>query len=117
MNKIEQINELLTKHLQTEGLSEDCRNILTELQSLTKECLKDSEFGDTKPAGEASPSTVYESKMASMTVEEMANLGVKLISVNGDSLYWVTSVGQLYKFSEKNIAFESEYIWLMSKLK
>lgn len=117
MNKIEQIDELLTQHLQTEELSEDCRGILTELQRLTKEYLEDNKLGDTESAGEASPSTVYESKMAHMTVEEMANLGVKLISVNGDSLYWVTSFGQMYKFSEKNMAFEAEYIWLMSKLK
>ena len=117
MNKIEQIDELLTQHLQTEGVRPEDREVMVKLQQLAKEYLEDNKVGDTEGIEQSKPSTVYETKLASMTIAEMANLGVKLISVNNDSLFWVTSFGQMYKFDERSKAFEAECLWLMSKVK
>lgn len=55
----------------------------------------------------------YDTIMTAMTVERMAELRVKLISVNGRELYYVTSSGQLYNMSEYNQAIQHEYNWLM----
>jgi hypothetical protein len=117
MNKIEQIDELLTQHLQTEGVRPEDREVMVALQQLAKEYLEDNKIMDTEGTERAKPGTVYEAKLASMTIAEMANLGVKLISVNGDSLFWVTSFGQMYKFQERDKAFEAECLWLMSNVK
>ena len=63
----------------------------------------------------APPSTVYHLLMAKMTPEQLAGMGVKLIQVNGEELFWMTSVGQLYTFDHKKEAIVAEYTWLMSK--
>lgn len=116
MNKIEQIDELLTQHLQTDGVRPEDREVMVKLQQLAKEYLEDNKTMDTEGTEQTKPGTVYETKLASMSIAEMANLGVKLISVNNDSLFWVTSFGQMYKFDERGKAFEAEYLWLMSKV-
>jgi hypothetical protein len=51
--------------------------------------------------------------MATMTPEKMANLNVHLVQVNGEQLFWMTSIGQLYAFADKKKAVEAEYTWLM----
>lgn len=66
---------------------------------------------------QAPPATVYAAIMASMTPETLANLGVKLVSVNGEELFWMTSVGQLYVFNNRRAALQAEYDWLMSEPK
>lgn len=76
--------------------------------------------GDPKeiPVGDveqAPPSTVYEALMRTMTPENLALMGVNLIQVNGEQLFWVTSIGQLYPFNAKMQAIEAEYRWLMSE--
>lgn len=63
----------------------------------------------------APPSTIYQVIMARMTPEQLAGLGVQLIQVNGSELFWLTSIGQLYPFSNKQAALEAEHAWLMSK--
>lgn len=63
----------------------------------------------------APPSTVYHLIMSRMSPEQLANMGVQLIQVNGSELFWMTSVGQLYNFNNKQAALEAEYAWLMSK--
>ena len=67
------------------------------------------------PSEEPSIPTVYEVCMANMTPQTLANLGVKLISVNGSDLFWVTSTGQLYAFNAHKMAIEAELAWLLSK--
>ena len=62
----------------------------------------------------APPSTIYEVLMSRMTPDQLASLGVKLISVNNSELFWVTTTGQLYNFDSKQRALEAEYAWLMS---
>jgi hypothetical protein len=66
---------------------------------------------------QAPPPTVYAAIIASMTPQALANLGVKLISVNSTELYWVTSVGQLFAFNNRQAALQAEYDWLMSEPK
>lgn len=68
----------------------------------------------TSDVMEAPSSTIYAAIMASMTPEKLADLGVKLIYVNNSDLFWVTSVGQLYPFSNRAQAVEAEYTWLLS---
>lgn len=84
-----------------------------------KEDSKVKDF-DVKPTvlegiEQAPPATIYEAKMRNMTPKELATMGVQLISVNNSELFWVTSVGQLYSFNNKQAALEAEYSWLMSK--
>jgi hypothetical protein len=67
---------------------------------------------DTK---EAHPVTVYDIVMANMTIDKLADLGVKLISVNNCELYWVTSAGQLYTFGARPQALAAERAWLSSE--
>ena len=69
---------------------------------------------DINAAEPAPPSTVYQVLMARMTPEQLTGLGVRLIQVNGSELFWMTSIGQLYPFSNKQVALEAEYAWLMS---
>ena len=70
---------------------------------------------DVNAMEQVPPATVYEVVMASMTPQKLANLGVKLISVNNMELFWVTSVGQLYEFGAHDVAVQAEFNWLMSK--
>ena len=64
---------------------------------------------------QAPPSTVYQVIMSRMNPSQLANLGVQLVQVNGAELFWMTSVGQLYPFNNKQGALEAEYAWLLSK--
>ena len=63
----------------------------------------------------APPATIYDVVMANMTPDTLADLGVKLISVNNSELYWVTSAGQLYGFNARAQALAAERAWLGSK--
>ena len=48
----------------------------------------------------APPATIYDVVMANMTPDTLADLGVKLISVNNSELYWVTSAGTQAGYAE-----------------
>lgn len=74
----------------------------------------DEKTCDISASEPAPPSNVYQVLMSRMTPEQMAGLGVKLIQVNGEELFWMTSVGQLYTFDNKKAAILAEYTWLMS---
>ena len=69
---------------------------------------------DINAVEQAPPSTVYHVLMARMTPQHMANINVQLVQVNSSELFWMTSVGQLYPFNNKQAALEAEYAWLMS---
>ena len=79
----------------------------------TEDCIDPNEIpvGDVR---QAPPSTVYEALMRTMTAEQLAIMGVNLVQVNGEQLFWLTSTGQLYPFNAKMQAIEAEYKWLMS---
>ena len=79
----------------------------------TEEC---NDLNDVPVEGveQAPPATVYEAVMRSMTPEQLAIMGVHLVQVNGEQLFWMTSVGQLFPFNAKMKALEAEYTWLMS---
>lgn len=97
-------------------MSDEAKN--PELKVVGKKTTKKSEEEKTCDIGaveQAPPSTVYQVLMARMTPEQMAGMGVKLIQVNGEELFWMTSVGQLYTFDNKQAAILAEYTWLMSK--
>jgi hypothetical protein len=66
---------------------------------------------------EAEPRFVYDVVMANMTVDKLAEMGVRLIYVNNSDLFWVTSGGQLYPFNDRAHAVEAEYNWLTSAVK
>lgn len=82
---------------------------------LEKDKVKSEKIKVEGGASQAPPSNIYQLKMARMTPQEMASMGVQLISVNSSELFWVTSTGQLYQFNQKQAALEAEYAWLMSK--
>ena len=79
------------------------------------ETVEEEKTCDISASEQAPPSTVYQVLMARMTPEQMAGMGVKLIQVNGEELFWMTSIGQLYTFDNKKAAIVAEYTWLMSK--
>ena len=116
MTRIEQMNKLLKDHLETDSdTAYTDRELLLKLRELVKAHMSDSKKKITAEAVEqAPPSSVYQIVMARMTPEELTNLGVKLISVNNSELFWVTSLGQLYPFTDKQSALEAEYNWLNS---
>ena len=116
MKALEEILGMLSDHLDATGdtLYTD-RELLAELRKraqarLEEDKIKVSEAGVDR----AKPSTVYEIVTASMTPQKLANLGVKLISVNNRDLFWVTSMGQLYDYKAYEQAMQDEYSWLMS---
>ena len=114
MNKIEEIKSMMDKHLSSkEDTADTDRGLLVKVKKLLDEYSEKT----TVDAGveNAKPATVYAVKMARMTPQELASLGVQLISVNNSELFWVTSIGQLYAFNNKQAALEAEYAWLMSK--
>ena len=55
----------------------------------------------------------YETLMNTMTPERMAELNVKLVTVNNRDLYYLTSTGQLYLTSQYEDAVRHEYNWLI----
>ena len=56
----------------------------------------------------------FEKIMSNMTPESMAELGVKLISVNNRDLYYMTSTGQLFYTADYQSALQHELRWLMT---
>lgn len=77
------------------------------------------EIRDNKRASDitaAEPRFVYDVVMANMTVDKLADMGVRLIYVNNSDLFWVTSGGQLYQFNDRAHAVEAEYNWLRSRV-
>lgn len=65
----------------------------------------------------AEPSSIYDVVMANMTIDKLADMGVRLIYVNNSDIFWVTSTGQLYAFNDRAHAVEAEYNWLASSVK
>lgn len=57
--------------------------------------------------------TNYELVMENMTPEKLAEMGVKMVSVNNRSLFYMTTTGQLYPLEEYEAALKHEYRWLM----
>lgn len=57
--------------------------------------------------------TNYEKVMKEMTVERMAEVNVKLVTVNSRNLFYMTSTGQLFLPEQYEAAVRYEYGWLM----
>lgn len=60
--------------------------------------------------------TVFEKIKAEMTIETMTELGVKLVSVNNQQLYYLTSSGQMFAYTRYSDALNHEYQWLSQHL-
>lgn len=60
--------------------------------------------------------TVFEKLKAEMTIETMTELGVKLVSVNNQQLYYLTSSGQMFAYTRYSDALNHEYQWLSQQL-
>ena len=60
--------------------------------------------------------TVFERIRDNITIDAMAELGVKLISVNNKQLYYLTSSGQLFDYTRYGEALNHEYQWLAQEL-
>lgn len=57
--------------------------------------------------------TNYEKVMKEMTVERMAEVNVKLVTVNSRNLFYMTSTGQLFLPEQYEAAVRYEYAWLL----
>ena len=117
MNNMEKIEKMLANHLDPE-----CENqytdhdLIEKVKELVTKYNESQKAKVTEDAAEpAPPSNVYQVLMGRMTPQQLATLGVQLVQVNGSELFWMTSVGQLYAFNNKQAALEAEYSWLMSK--
>lgn len=117
MNKIEKIEKMLVDHFDTEcEAAYTDRDLLVKVKEMITEYKEDAKTKAAEDATEqAEPSNIYQVLMARMTPEQLATLGVQLVQVNSTELFWMTSVGQLYAFNNKQAALEAEYKWLMSK--
>ena len=60
--------------------------------------------------------TIYDRLMEQMTVETLAELGVKLVSINNNKLYYMTSSGQLFNYDNYIDALNHEYSWLQREV-
>lgn len=56
----------------------------------------------------------YDAIMQSMTPERMAEVNVKLVTVNNTNLFYMTSSGQLFNTNQYDDAVRYEYRWLMT---
>lgn len=81
---------------------------------------KDVELNKTEVTNENTSTqtmTIYDTIIANMTPEVLADLGVRLVTINSTELCWVTSAGQLYPFDAKAQAVSAELTWLQSPTK
>ena len=60
--------------------------------------------------------TVYDKLMENMTPETLAELGVRLVSLNNNKLYYMTSTKQLFDYDKYIDALNHEYKWLLRTL-
>ena len=56
----------------------------------------------------------YDRIMQDMTPERMAEVNVKLVTVNNTNLFYMTSSGQLFNTNQYEDAVRYEYRWLMT---
>lgn len=78
-----------------------------EQENTTRECSTDT---DNRII------TVYDKIVAGMTMEELAKLNVKMVLLNMDECWWMTSSGQLYPFAHKQLALQHELHYLSQEL-
>ena len=60
--------------------------------------------------------TVFEKIKEDMTIETLAEMGVRLVSVNNQQLYYLTSSGQMFAYSRYNEALNHEFQWLSQEM-
>ena len=60
--------------------------------------------------------TRFEKILKTMTLEELIDLNVKLITVNDHQLFWVTSSGQLFNYHDRESALSYEYAYLTQEM-
>lgn len=60
---------------------------------------------------------IYDKMMNEMTPERLAEVNVKLVTVNNRNLFYMTSTGQLFVMEQYEDAVEYEYNWLMREVK
>ena len=87
-----------------------------QLEAVAEPVVKIRDDESVSDIAAAEPRFVYDVIMANMTVEKLADMGVRLIYVNNSDLFWVTSGGQLYPFNDRAHAVEAEYNWLRSRV-
>jgi hypothetical protein len=115
MKKIKELEKKVVQHITSKDDTEHTdRQMLTEVHKELKAYIENNKVKPEATCEAPPPQTVYALKMSRMTMEEMATMGVKLITVNSSELFWVTSVGHLYPFDRRQEAIEAEYAWLNS---
>lgn len=60
--------------------------------------------------------TFYEKIVSEMTPEHLANLNVKLVTIDNRRLCYLTSPGQLFPYENLEEAVKFEYQWLTSEI-
>ena len=88
-----------------------------KIEAVEEPAVKILDSEPTSDVMDAGPSTIYEVVMANITIDKLADMGVRLIYVNNSDLFWVTSAGQLYAFNDRIHAVEAERNWLASSVR
>ncbi len=88
-----------------------------KIEAVEEPTVKILDGESTSDVMDAGPSTIYGVVMANMTIDKLADMGVRLIYVNNSDLFWVTSAGQLYAFNDRIHAVEAERNWLASSVR
>lgn len=87
-----------------------------KIEAVEEPAVKILDNDPTSETAAAEPRFVYDVVMANMTIDKLADMGVRLIYVNNSDLFWVTSAGQLYAFNDRIHAVEAEHNWLASSV-
>lgn len=58
----------------------------------------------------------YDLVMSNMTIDLMAEKNVRLVNINNNQLFWLTSVGQLFDYNSYQAAIQFELNWLSQPL-
>lgn len=89
---------------------------LNQLEHLLLEYEKENTITKCDTAKDNRITTVYDKIVAGMTMQELANLNVKMVLLNLDECWWMTSSGQLYPFAHKQMALQHELHYLSQEL-
>ena len=107
MSKIADICDMIKEHLSSESdTAYTDRQMLRKIRDELDAYLVDDAVKVGQAYADNRKISVYDRTMAEMTLDEFADLNVRLVLINGETLCWCTSYGQLFPFGEREDAVD-----------
>lgn len=116
MNKIQEIYEMIYKHLSTQSdTAYTDRQMLHKVRDSIVEYIEDNK---TKNVGccDNRQLTLYDKELGEMSIDTFADLSVKLVLINNTTVCWCTAYGQLYPFDKHDEAIRDMKDFLATKI-